>query len=101
MVQPDDPGILLEEFTLTPTLIQSVLCRPLIQANIFELKTVTLQLLKGIQFHGLPSEDPNTHLTSFLEVCGNVKYNRVTEEAIRLKLFPLSLSNISKQWLNS
>ena len=82
MVQPDDLDTLLEEFTLPPTLIQSVIRRPLIQVNNFELKAMTLQLLKGIKFHGLPSEDPNTHLTSFLEVCDNVKYNGVTEEAI-------------------
>ena len=101
VVQPDDPDMLLEEFALPPTVIQSVIRRPPIQANNFELKAVTLQLLQGIQFHGLPSEDPNTHLTSFLEVCDNVKYNGVTEEAIRLRLFPLSLSDRAKQWLNS
>ena len=101
VVQPDDPDMLLEEFALPPTVIQSVIRRPPIQANNFELKVVTLQLLQGIQFHGLPSEDPNTHLTSFLEVCDNVKYNGVTEEAIRLRLFPLSLSDRAKQWLTS
>ena len=78
VVQPDDPDMLLEEFALPPTIIQSVIHRPPIQANNFELKVVTLQLLQGIQFHGLPSEDPNTHLTSFLEVCNNMKYNGVT-----------------------
>ena len=79
VVQPDDPDMLLEEFALPPTVIQSVIRRSPIQEINFELKAVTLQLLQGIQFHGLPSEDPNTHLTSFLEVCDNVKYNGVTE----------------------
>ena len=82
VVQPNDLDMLLEEFALPPTVIQSVIRRPPIQANNFELKVVTLQLLQGIQFHGLLSEDPNTHLTSFLEACDNVKYNGVTEEAI-------------------
>ena len=66
--QPDDPDMLLEEFALPLIVIQSVICKPPIQANNFEFKDVTLQLLQGIQFHRLPSEDPNTHLTSFLEV---------------------------------
>ena len=101
MIQPDDPDMLLEEFALPPTVIRSVICRPPIQANNFELKAVTLQLLQGIQFHRLRSEDPNTHLTRFLEVCNNVKYNGVTEEAIRLRLFPLSLRDRAKQWLTS
>ena len=101
VVQLDDLDMLLEEFALPPTIIQSIVRRPLIQVNNFELKAVTLQLLQGIQFHGLPSKDPNTHLTSFLEVCNNVKYNGVIEEAIRLRLFMLSLSDGAKQWLTS
>ena len=101
VIRPDDPDMLMEEFALPPIVIQSVIRRPSIQANNFELKAVTLQLLQGIQFHGLPSEDPNTHLTSFLEVCNNVKYNGVIEEAIRLRLFLLSLGHRAKQWLTS
>ena len=45
VVQPNDPDMLLEEFALPPTVIQSVIRRPPIQANNFELKVVTLQLL--------------------------------------------------------
>ena len=96
VVQPNDLDMLLEEFSLPPRVIQSTIRIPLIQANNFELKVMTLQLLQGIQFHGLPSEDLNTHLTSFLEVCDNVKCNGVTEETIRLRLFPLSLRNRAK-----
>ena len=70
--------MLLEEFALPPTVIPSIIRRPPIQANNFQLKAMTLQLLQGIQFHRLPSEDPNTHLISFIEVCDNVKYNKLT-----------------------
>ena len=72
-----------------------------IQANNFELKGVTLQMLHNIQFHGLPSENPNAHLTCFIEVCDTVNYNRVTEESLRLRLFQLSLSDRAKHWLTS
>ena len=58
-------------------------------------------MLHNIQFHGLPSENPTAHLTSFIEVCDTVKYNGVTEEALRLRLFPLSLSDRAKHWLTS
>ena len=92
-VQPDNPHMLLEEFPLPPKIVQSTIRRPPIQANNFELKGVTLQNLHNIQFHGLPSEKPNAHLTSFIEVCDTVKYNGVTEEALRLRLFPLSHSD--------
>ena len=87
---------LLEEFALPPTVVQYAIRRPPIQANNFELKTVTLQMLQNIQFHGLPSENPNTHLTNFIEVCDTFKYNGVTKEALRLRLFPFSLGDRAK-----
>ena len=100
-IQPDDPNILLEEFALPPTVVQSAIRRSPIQANNFELKRVTLQMLQNIQFHGLASENPNTHLTNFIKVCDTIKYNGVIEEALRLILFPLSLSDKAKHWLTS
>ena len=44
-IQPDDPFMLIEEFALPPTVVQTVIRRPPIQANDFELKSVTLQML--------------------------------------------------------
>ena len=58
-------------------------------------------MLHNIQFHGLPSKNSNAHLTSFIKVCDTVKYNGVTEEALRLRLFLLSLSDRAKHWLTS
>ena len=58
-------------------------------------------MLHDIQFHGLPSENLNAHLISFIEDCDMVKYNGVTEEALKLRLFPLSLSDRAKHWLSS
>ena len=55
-------------------------------------------MLYNIQFHGLPSENPNAHLKIFIEVCDTVKYNGVTKEALRLRLLPLSLSDRAKHW---
>ena len=100
-IQPDDPFMLLEEFFLLPTVVQTAIRRLPIQANNFELKSVTLQILQNILFHGLPNENPNMHLTNFLKVCDTIKYNGVTEEALRLRLFPLSLADRAKHWLTS
>ena len=100
-IQPDDPFMLLDEFVLPPTVVQTSIRRPPIQANNFKLKSVTIQMLQNILFHGLPHENPNMHLTNFLEVCDTIKYNGVTEEALRLRLFPLSLGDRAKHWLTS
>ena len=83
--------------TITPLVIR----RPAIQVNNFELKSITLQLLQGIQFHGLAHEDPNAHILNFLEVCDTVKYNGVSDDAIRRRLFPFSLNDKAKHWLIS
>ena len=72
-IQPDDPFMLLEEFALPPIVVQTAIRRPPIQANNFELKSVTLLMLQNILFHGLPHENPNMHLTNFLEVCDTIK----------------------------
>ena len=100
-IQQDDPFMLLKEFALSPTVVQFSIRRPPIQANNFELKTVTLQMLQNFQFHGLPSENLNTHLTNFIEVCDTVKYNGVIEEALRLRLFSVLLGDRAKHWLTS
>ena len=80
---------------VTPPVIR----RPTIQANNFELKSITLQLLQGIQFHELAHEDLNAHTLIFLEVCDTVEYNGVSNDDIRLRLFPFSLKEKSKHWL--
>ena len=41
------------------------------------------------------------HLTNFIEVCDTIKYNGLTEEALTLRLFPLSLGDRAKHWLTS
>ena len=41
------------------------------------------------------------HLTNFIEVCDTIKYNGVTKEALKLRLFPFSLGDRAKHWLTS
>ena len=42
IIQPDNPHMLLEEFALPLTVVQSAIRRPPIKANNFELKGVTM-----------------------------------------------------------
>ena len=82
---------------VTPPMIR----RPVIQVNNFKLKSITLQLLQEILFHGLAHEDLNAHILNFLEVCDTLKYNEVSDDAIRLRLFTFSLKEKAKHWLIS
>ena len=91
----------IRDYTLPPYVTPPVIKRPTIQANNFKIKSITLQLLQAIQFHGLTHEDPNAHILNFLEVCDTVKYNGVSDEAIHLRLFPFSLKEKAKNWLIS
>lgn len=60
------------------------------------------QMLQTVgQFSGLPHEDPHLHLKQFLEVANNFKIPGVSDDAFRLRLFPYSLKDRAKVWLNS
>ena len=81
---------------------ESSIVRPAVAANTFELKPNTIQMIQQfVQFDGLQDEDPNAHLENFLEFCDTFKINGISDDAIRLWLFPFSLRNKAKQWLNS
>ncbi|KAF7823798.1 uncharacterized protein G2W53_021942 [Senna tora] len=82
--------------------LQHSIRRPSIQANNFEIKLATIQLLQANgQFGGSPIEDPNNHILNFLEICDTFKHNGVSDDAICLRLFPFSLRDKAKVWLQS
>ena len=75
---------------------------PTIAANNFKIKPALITLIQNtVQFTGFPNEDPNQHLTDFLEACDLVKFNNVPSDAIRLRLFKYSLRDKAKAWLQS
>ncbi|KAL8098873.1 hypothetical protein AgCh_031552 [Apium graveolens] len=79
-------------------------CRELepITANTFEIKPGIIQMVQNsVQFGGYLTEDPNMHIRDFIEICDTFKFNNVSEDAVKLRLFPFSLRDKSKSWLHS
>ncbi|GKE06713.1 reverse transcriptase domain-containing protein [Tanacetum coccineum] len=68
--------------------------------NEFAIKGNHLTLIKGNQFDGRTKTDPHTHIHKFLRICDMFKYKDTKTEAVRLMMFPLSLTGEAKTWLD-
>nr|GEX65428.1 reverse transcriptase domain-containing protein [Tanacetum cinerariifolium] len=70
-----------------------------IQPTIFGLKNDMIQQVQNsCQFHGLLGDDANKHLDKFFHVTQSIKVNGVIDDALRLYLFPHSLTHHATVW---
>ena len=74
---------------------------PTISNNNFEIKPSIIQMVQNNQFGGLQGEDPYAHILTFLNVCATFKINGITDDAIRIKLFPFLIRDKAQLWLAS
>ncbi|KAK8715306.1 hypothetical protein V6N13_042643 [Hibiscus sabdariffa] len=75
---------------------------PEFEAEHFELKPMMFNMLNTLgQFGGSPAENARQHLKSFLEICNSFKIHGVSNDVLKLKLFPYSLTDKAKAWLNN
>ena len=58
-------------------------------------------MVQASLFCGKAHEDANARLQHFLEICSTFTIKGVSQEAIRLRLFPFSLLGKAKQWFYS
>nr|GEV81384.1 reverse transcriptase domain-containing protein [Tanacetum cinerariifolium] len=69
--------------------------------NDFEMAAEgTGDLPNSYQFHGLSGDDANKHLNKFLYITQSIKVNGVTDDALRLYLFPHSLTHHVTTWFD-
>nr|GEX36801.1 reverse transcriptase domain-containing protein [Tanacetum cinerariifolium] len=57
-------------------------------------------LQNSCQFHGLSGGDANNHLDKFLPVTQSIKVNGVTDDFLRMYLFPHSLTHHATAWFD-
>lgn len=79
----------------------AIIPSPLAPGAKLNITSTMIQLLnlKGL-FGGLPGDDPNLYLVNYVTICKSFDNTGVVQNAIRLSLFPLSLSGEATLWQN-
>ncbi|GAV60406.1 hypothetical protein CFOL_v3_03937, partial [Cephalotus follicularis] len=90
---------LSEHFTPRAYTTASCIRVPAVKAAQYEIKSSIIQMLPS--FYGLANEEPYKHLDEFIEICSTFKIQNLSEDALKLTLFPFSLKDRAKQWLPS
>ena len=95
----NDTMTLKERFAPNGTQPSKCIVLPNTNATHFELKPVILLLLPT--FYGKENENLYTHIDEFLNICSTFKFQNFSDELIRLRLFPFSLKDQERVWLNN
>ena len=90
---------LLDHCIPGPYKASSAIHLPVITATHFEIKPRTLRALPI--FYGDDNAEPYKHLDEFEEICSTLRMAEFSDEILRLKLFPFSLMDQAKYWLNT
>nr|GFC80495.1 hypothetical protein [Tanacetum cinerariifolium] len=77
---------------------EDVIVIPQINANNFKLKQTLINLVQSNQFTG--RQDPHNHLCFFNTVTSTFKHPEVSNTTIKLLLFPFSLEEEARIWLD-
>jgi hypothetical protein len=68
----------------------------IIRDGSFELKPALINMVQQSSFYDKALEDANAHLQHFLEIYSTFTIRGVTQDAVRLHLFPFSLLGKAK-----
>jgi hypothetical protein len=87
----------LQDYYLPPT--PSCLRLPDVMTAHYEIKPSTIQSLPS--FLGLSNENPYNFLIEFQTIYSTIKMVGITEDTLRMRLFPFSLKEKVKHWFQS
>ena len=90
---------LLDHCTPGPYKTSSAIQLPVIIATHFKIKPRTLRALPI--FYGDDNANPYEHLDGFEEICSTLRMAEFSDEVLRLILFPFSLMDRAKHWLDT
>ncbi|GJR02756.1 reverse transcriptase domain-containing protein [Tanacetum coccineum] len=94
----DDEPMWAADRVVTPTTGSTITIPE--TANEFAIKGNHLTLVKGNQFDGRIKTDLHKHIHEFLRICDMFKYRDTENKAVRLMMFPLSLTREAKTWMD-
>jgi hypothetical protein len=68
------------------------------RSSSYELHPSLKAMFRALPFLGHVNENPCNHLLDFKEMCSCLSISGMTQETLRWKLFPFSLTGKAKQW---
>ncbi|GJZ52652.1 reverse transcriptase domain-containing protein [Tanacetum coccineum] len=98
ILDPDDQPMWESAKTVAPT-PNSVIVQPNVDDN-FVINSTHLNMIRENKFNGYPRADPHDRIREFLAICDMFKYGETQSEAVKLLIFPYSLSDKAKTWFN-
>ena len=101
MATPENTKLCDFTSTNNSDFIYTPIAPPAPEATFFEIKPALSNLVMKEQFSGVSTDAVAAHLNNFVELCEMQKYKDISEDIVKLKLFPFSLRGRAKDWLLS
>ncbi|GJV47021.1 reverse transcriptase domain-containing protein [Tanacetum coccineum] len=98
ILDPDDQPMWESAKTVAPT-PNSAIVQIDVDDN-FVINSTHMKMICENKFDGYLQADPHDHIREFLAICDMFKYGETQSEAVKLMIFPYSLSDKAKTWFN-
>ncbi|GJS14000.1 reverse transcriptase domain-containing protein [Tanacetum coccineum] len=98
ILDPDDQPMWESTKTVAPT-PNSAISQPNVDDN-FIINNTHLKMIWENKFDGYLRADLHDHIREFIAICDMFQYGETQSEAVKLLMFPLSLSDKAKTWFN-